>query len=146
MDINDITTEDGKTYAEVTEGGQVVYRTPSYYTVRMAVADAVSWVAFHGPAAAITIGQIKAYRAGLAMRAQMDVEATVTVSSGTHVLPWDMASGLLEGSPDPRHTMPGTMGARMRARQKLFSDAASLLGIGPVEARTLPRLLRANKG
>jgi hypothetical protein len=141
MEIND-TTENGKTYAEVSEGGRVVYRTPSYYTPRMAVADAVAWVAFHGPAGSMSFGAIKAYREGLAMRAKMDAEATVTVSSGTHVLPWGMAAALREGSPDPRHTMPGSMGARMRARQRLFQDAAALLNISPAEARRLPALLR----
>jgi hypothetical protein len=32
----------------------------------------------------------------------------------------------------------------MRARQRLFRDAAALLAISPAEARRLPALLRAN--
>jgi hypothetical protein len=135
-----VSSANGKHYAEV----GTAYRTPDYLTPRMALADAMSWLAFHGPADALSLSTMRVYRAGLAMRAKMDAEATVTVSSGTHVLPWEMVAALREGTPDPRHTLPGSMGARMRARQRLFRDAAALLVISPAEARRLPALLRAN--
>jgi hypothetical protein len=144
MEITDY-TENGKTYATVTENGQEVFRTASYYTERMAIADALTWVAFHGPAGTMTFGQMRAYKDGLAARLRMDAENTVTVSSGTHVLPWDLADKLRDGQPHPRHTMPGTMGARKLARQKMFKDVAALLGIPVAEAQRLPRMLADNR-
>jgi hypothetical protein len=144
MIVTDYTADNGKTYAEVTEGATVVYRTPDYLTARMAVADAVAWVAFHGPAGAMTLGAIKAYREGLAMRAKMAECLTVTVSTGTHTLTWDVATRLMEGTPNSRNIMPGTMGSLMIARQRMFREVAERLGISPREARELPRLLRAN--
>lgn len=146
LNITDV-TENGKTYATVTErdGGAEVYRTASYTTVRMAVADACCWVAFNYPTEEMTLGCIKAYREGIKARAKMTWQNTVTVSTGTHELPWDMALALLGRDPHPHTVMAGSMGKRMLARQALFTEAAELLGISRREARELPRLLRANR-
>jgi hypothetical protein len=130
-----------KVWAEVRNGDVTLYTTPEYFTERMAYADAYCWRAFQVEDPALEAARL----AGLAAGAKMDAENTVTVSSGTHVIPWEMAYELRMPAPHPRNGFAGTYGRRMLDRQQLFKDAAALLGISYREAQTLPRVLRANK-
>lgn len=138
------TQTNGKHTAQVSDGGHIVFQTPEYCTAGMALADAKCWLAFHVEVVTMDPALEAARLAGLAAGAKLDAENTVTVSSGTHVLPWEMAYELRKPAPHPRHGFAGEMGTRMGARQQLFKDAAAHLGISYREAQTLPRLLRTN--
>jgi hypothetical protein len=134
-------TTGARVWAEVRKGGVTLYTTPEYLTERMAYADAYCWRAFQVADPALEAARL----AGLAAGAKLDAENTVIVSSGTHILPWEMARDLRKPAPHPSNGFAGTYGSRMRDRQRLFKDAATLLGIPYREAQTLPRVLRANK-
>jgi hypothetical protein len=138
------TQANGKHYAEVRNGDLIVFRTQGYYTARMALADAQCWAAFHGEE--IMTPELEAARQlGLKMAAKMDAENTVTVSSGTHVLPWEMAHELRKPAPHPHNGFAGELGKRMLSRQALRKDCAELLSIPVAEVRDVVRQLRANK-
>jgi len=143
--MNYITDRDDQgryiTTAETPEG-VAIYTGGAYLTYGASVTDAKCWVAFHGETAKVNA---EALAAGKAARAKMDAENTVTLSTGTHIVPPMMAFELRQPAPHPRNGFAGTLGKRMRARQMLFAEAAELFGISAAEARTLPRLLRANK-
>jgi hypothetical protein len=140
--MNVVTSTTGtKFWSEVRDGDATLYTTPQYLTERMAHADAYCWRVFRE--ADPTFERVR--QIALAVRAKMDAENTVTVSSGTHVIPWEMAHELRKPAPHPNTGFAGTYGSRMRSRQKLFIDAATLLGIPYREAQTLPSILRANK-
>jgi hypothetical protein len=139
------TQANGKHYAEVRDGDRIVFRTQGYYTSRMALADAQCWVAFNGEGNTMNAGLEAARLAGLAMRAKMDAENTVTVTSGTHVLPWEMAYELRKPAPHPHNGFAGELGKRMLARQALRKECAALLSIPVAEVRDVVRQLRANK-
>jgi hypothetical protein len=142
MTITTTKTSAGKYVGTVREGERTLHTTPEYITEAMALADAACWGAFN-----TTIDPMleAARQAGLLMAAKMDAENTVTVSSGTHILGWEMAYELRKPAPHPRRTFGGEYGSQMRARQQLFIDVADHLNITYAEAQTLPRMLRASQ-
>jgi hypothetical protein len=85
-----------------------------------------------------------AYKAGVAARKRTDEDNTVTVSSGKHIIPDDMANELVERL-HPRYLPVGTYGARMRVRQAMRIKCAGMLGISLVEVADVVAQLKANR-
>ncbi|MGW2591673.1 hypothetical protein ACWCXC_15610 [Streptomyces sp. NPDC001515] len=118
-----------------------MYETPAYVTEEMAQADAKCWLAFNGEA---LDEYTRGYQLGLAARRVADRNNTITVSTGTFVIPSEIAFELRSSNPHPRSIVPGMYHKAMMKRQEAFQEVERLCGIDGAEARKVPALLRAN--
>lgn len=126
-----VTENNGKHVGRVSDGDSILFRSPEYFTADMARAAAKCWKAF------------RVVRMALAAMKRDDERNTVTVSTGTHILPPALASTLRCLPPHSRRNMPGTLASAMNDRRRAVNKVAELLGIPRSEADTIAAMLRS---